>query len=299
MEEEIKEFNNRIRELTDKQLNLQAEVTKMSEQKEKMKDKFIKSKTKDVNKIMELNDDVIKYISGDNSPLNLYRDLEKFYHISFHGIVHGRVETAIKFPKDMKRYDWEDNIWINSRGIAFKPNERYWGYYRKKTDATKCLYDFSNVMNIIMNNPKLVNSIKKKDKKEIFNAFYKCIKNWKSIDKDRIKIKQDIYGIGESSNYNIGLDEISIIKMNNIVVSIGSNLSIHVSQDNTWGKDRYITVDDDIDNKDKFILEQINEESLEKIEKFVNDIKKTLDYNKKLFNQLREEISPHIMHRLI
>ena len=301
----IDELNSELERLSKQQTLLIEEIEDIKKEKITIKNEFLNTKLENLERFEDLSRDIDLFL--DNNPIwSLKDDLEKLYRLAFHGIVHGRIETSIKMPDTVKGTEMEDNLWINSRGLAFKPNDDFWRWtYRERNNATKCIGNFDSIFLLIKDYPKIENSIKKQDKKEIFRAFHKCFKKWKPIQVYRLKITQDIKGIDGKSGYDTGLKDISIKELNTIEVELERSLGFRFTDGSHWSTFSSCSIynindkEDGMSLENKFLLSQISDENFQKILDYVNKYKDLVKHNKKLLNELRVEISPHIMHRMV
>jgi len=298
IDEKISEINKKFVELTNEQRELKNRVSALVDNKRELKKNFIIGLIDNKNEL----DDIFKISNeingGEKNITELDNLLVKLYNKAFHGIVHGRIKTTYKFTEEDKRRDWENNIWINSRGIAFKPIPSYWNNH---TDATKMLWDTNLAFKIIKEHPQLTRFIKRDDKKEIFKAFRKCLLGWKSF-KD---IKDSIYEhttnlIKTDDDYSLGISGLSSRQYEKVkIISNISGITIKFMDDSGSYYGHNVKLWNDISPRDLYMVSQLTPEMYEDIRNRLEESSKVFENNKKLYAQLMEDVSPYILHRVI
>jgi len=300
LKEDIDKVNKEISDITEKQKRMETEIESLKVDKKTKRRLLIDKNTGDITKALSLNEDIAYLITGENSLSNLWNELYRLYDKSFHGIVTGRINTELLLPQDLQKYDRDKEIWINSRGVAFKPNDNYFSYYAKKDDSTKCFRNLTEIYRIIKLRPRIEDFIEKEDKKDIFKAFHTCFNKWRFPPDRTLKLNQDIYIVNQDSNYNTGVTRLYTTKLDEITIRLDSSFNIMVNEKNNWRNDHRINFNSEkLSSQDKFVLSQLTDETLNEIEIFLNKFIKVHNYNQKLFNELRTEVAPHIMHRMI
>ena len=229
----IKETNDKLKDIKKQIEGYQSQIEKLKEQTITVSNGFLDGLTSNSKRYNELFD-MAKDCTGQNSSRELYASLRNLYNIAFHGIVSGRVQTNIEIPDKIKRYDWNKELWINSRGLAFKPTDSYYSWRAKDRSATVCV-DFSAAMDIIIKYPRIEDFIPKEEKKEIFRAFRKCLIDWKQeMERKPLDIKgQNISVLHVEDSYHTGVNNVSVLEGNNIQVTLyGDLFSISIHNEN-------------------------------------------------------------------
>jgi len=309
LEEGIKELNKKIEIYNKSQEDLQKKVLEIEKEKKGIYSDYIKSIVdKDFNKLNELREKSLK-MTGDNSLGSLKLSLFKLYDIAFHGIITKKLQTDIKLPDIIKSDLGSDDgyLWINSRGLAIKPDRWNWKYNWKKPDKTVCIRDdkLSSLIYIITKYPEIEDYIEKDEKKKIFIAFNKFCKNLKDFESDRQLFKRRYNIVSKEIKDNRGyLYDTYILKNLNIKnytvleVTIRDNLVFNFNTGNAWGNN-YIRLNGDLKDLDKVLLSQIPDYILDEVDNGLDNIKIKQDKNIELYNKLREDIAPYIMHRMV
>lgn len=297
----IEDVNKKIEELDLEKDKLENQINDIKEKKEKITEKFIIDNTNEVEGLESLIDEVNTYMRGENSLSNIRNSFRELYFKSFHGIISGRIETNIKISDKVKESTWEKELWLNSRGLAFKPNDRYyyWSYRQHDKDATKMMDDFKAILYIVERNPDIEDYIKKEDKKEIFRAFRKCALAWRDIDLKDNEIKLNTNRIKIENNYSEGIQDLSIINYDKMRVSIESDLiNLNFSKKDAYYGYR-IVLGAGLSDDDRFMLGQLDDRAIGLLEDIIDNVKKVYENNSKAYSKFREEVSPYILHRLI
>jgi len=295
----IEDLNKKVNEINDTQKELKKQIEKFKGTKEELVLDFYKENTKDCKELLDLSKEANTYLGGDESLNEIWESFSKLYYKSFHGIIHGRVGTKIKIPDTVKEYCWQDNLWLNSRGLAFKPNDRYYYGWSENRDATKMIGSFWKIVKITKNNPEIEDYIPNDDKKEIFKAFYTCCKSWKELKNNKDNIKVNVIKLQNDGNYGTGIYDIYTKKYDTVEISYNSNkFTLYLTNEGSYSGTN-IHLSEELDDGDLFLLSQMNDEILVSIKKFLSNLKKTYENNKKSYSKFREEVSPYILHRII
>jgi len=296
----IKETNDKLKDIKKQIEGYQSQIEKLKEQTITVSNGFLDGLTSNSKRYNELFD-MAKDCTGQNSSRELYASLRNLYNIAFHGIVSGRVQTNIEIPDKIKRYDWNKELWINSRGLAFKPTDSYYSWRAKDRSATVCV-DFSAAMDIIIKYPRIEDFIPKEEKKEIFRAFRKCLIDWKQeMEHKPLDIKgQNISVLHVEDSYHTGVNNVSVLEGNNIQVTLyGDMFSISIYDKNNWRSLDSFYIQEKLPPRERHIIQQFSDEVYDSIKKYILKYKDAHEHNRKLYNVLREEISPYIMHRMV
>jgi hypothetical protein len=285
IDKSIEETNNKLKEITSKISDLNNQIVDLKKESVGISENLLDGLSKNIDKWKELCE-IAKTFTRENSSNELYRSLNRLYNISFHGIVSGRVATTVTFPDVLKRYGWSNELWINSRGLAFKPNEHYYRWRNHDTNATICI-DFDVAVNMIKQHPEIENFIPKEEKKEIFKAFHNCLSSWKFPDKD-INATLTIKGLNiiileTSSGYSSGVN--AVTKKDCDILSIrpyGEGFYIEISKKDTWNNHLSFTLGDTLETKQKFAVSQFSDDVIKQIKVFLQGFKDSQEHNRKL-----------------
>lgn len=300
IKEDIKKLDKKIKEISMKQQKKQDEIEKLKKDKVTLREDFYKNYSKKSKYFDEIRDDVEKYVTGDTSLSELNREIQKLYHIAFNGIIGGRVKTNIKFPSYVSKWNSEDEIWINCKGIAYKPKElRSWVTTETRT---KCLWDWEEISKLIIDYPNLKRYIKRKDKKKIFTHFRDCLVGWKHIKIKEISHPQVIYIPTFNKSWaSTGYTGCSIQEKDKIIIKLNelSRIRLQFKKGNVDYDSYIIGLDKHMDLQQEYILNQLSKDTIGEMKKLIEEVKDVYEHNKKLLDKLKYDISPYIIHRLI
>jgi len=295
---DLDELNEELKKLDKEQEKLSEKVNYHESAKKILLKKFINENYSMSDRVNKLIREIKYYYREQNSLEDLWNSLYELYNISFNGIIGGRIETDITINVGISYVD-EKKLWINSKGLATR--ERPWyGSYDEDTLPTRCM-DATIAMKIIKKYPNIRKFIKRDDKKEIFDAFHKCLKNWADMPvTDDEFIDYKISTIHTNSNSSHGLSSVDLKIKSFIEIYSGTDMFRLKFTDNknTWQGIR-INLASNFTEEEEFILSQLPDEVLDIMEKRLNSYKKVQKKNSKLYSELRDKISPHILHRLI
>jgi len=302
IERDIEDFNKDIKKATKEIENLKKRIEEIKGEKKDLKSLFLRERTDINEKLNSVSGDILKYLSGDESFAELEKSLHKLHDIAFTGIVGGRVKTDIPLPKGMQRYNYSPEIWINPRGLAFKWKESDSRWEPEYYKRTKCFSDWNEIKILIRDNPKLVDFIKHEDKKKIFNAFYKCLKDWKELSAIKKEWEHNVIIPNFEHGYEIGISECNISETTKIKAYLtyrGIKLDFKDRNDSYYSRVSVDLASEELTETELFILSQLNEDIIEGIKDIVKEVKKIYDKNYKLYKELNDEIAPYIFQKMI
>lgn len=295
LNEQVDQYSEKIKKIRHNQLDII--------------DKYLKDNSK--NECVKRYEKVSKNISMYRKGLHeINREMLKFYKLAFSGIIAGRVRTDIKLPNNFMRYGYDDKIWINSKGLAFKLL-RIHQWQPNYIDHTRC-FDSESVFDMIRGNPELVDYIKRKDKKEIFMLFHTYLKNMKSIylyDKmwrENIEIPESIENYdNDISKKKLTLNFRAATKIQVSVPFASSGVPrVRFLTGNNYNVSQIFLSDLEIKKstnyeRDIYALSQLKEEVIIDLEKHATTLKDAYDHNLKLLGKFNTDIAPYIMHKMI
>jgi len=299
IEEDMEKLNENISSLCNKIEEHKEKIKILVNDKREKADEFLKNGIDIPDSLMEVSKKIEKYLSGDNSYENLRKSLRKLYDTSFNGIVGGRIKTNVTLPDNLKHYNHEDNLWINTKGLSFKWKESksYWEpeYYKR----TKCFTDWKDIKQLIVDNPKLTKFIKRSDKKKIYTAFYNCLKDWKELYGIKKEWNYKIYIPKFEEGYSNGITSASFKEATRIKATLNYR-GIRLDFDGGgYYSSKQIDLGSELDLEELYILSQLNEEVIKGINGIVNEVKGIYDKDLKLYETLKNDLAPYIFQRMI
>jgi hypothetical protein len=300
IEEKVIEVNKTIIDITNKQKSIKEEIEILNKKKEELTRNFYKeSYAPRIDKILKLQDKLQKY----NNPKceDIKNSIWELYKISFNGITTGRIETPFIVPENHRGYRFQDKIWFNPKGLALKQRPGY--CYGRNVDRTYCITHFESLEYIFRNFPTLKDSLKNPNKKEIFDCFVRCFNVYKDLQalKDN-EWEINVKILDENSSYStIGIEGVELKDSDRIQTHMYGYelmLSFNHSTRAYWTGHR-INISHELSDLDLFVLSQLSDEVLDKIEKVIDNLLSFHDNNLKAYETLKEEVSPYILQRII